>query len=121
MDQIAASSIAQAAGGVVVALIAIALGLQKVLKNWKETNAESRVITIMHEELDRMSKQNVTLAQELNKLQLEIVTLNKELHKLNLENQRLHTEVVALTAEVSRLQLLLQKGGPNGSASENKF
>jgi predicted nuclease with TOPRIM domain len=118
MDPITSSSVAQIAGALVVALAAIAIGLQKIFKGWKETNAESRVITIMHEELDRMSTQNTFLAGELNKLQQEIVILNRELHKLNLENQRLHTEVVALTAEVTRLQGMLLKGGPNDSTNQ---
>ena len=117
MDQGSSTYIAQLAAAIVVGLIAVSVGLQKILKGWKETNAESSVITLMHEELERMSRQNTLLATELNKLQLEIVSLNKELHKLNLENQRLHTEVVALTTEVARLQVLLESGGKNVSST----
>lgn len=117
MDDINSTVIAQIASGLVLGLIAVSVGLQKLFKGWKETNIESSVITLMHEELERMSKQNIILASELNKLQIEIVTLNRELHKLNLENQRLQLEVVALTQEVARLQIVLHKGELDGSTN----
>lgn len=117
MDQVNSTSIAQLAAGLVVGLLAVAMGLQKIFKGWRETSAESSVISLMHEELERMSKHNSTLTRELNKLQLEIVNLNKELHKLTLENQRLHTEVVALTGEVARLQTILQTGAQNAGTN----
>lgn len=103
--------------GLVLGILALAMGFQKFYNGWKSGEAESSVIEIMHEELERMGRQNMLLATELNKLQLEIVALNRELHKLNLENQRLHTEVVALTTEVSRLQTLLNLGAKNVSST----
>lgn len=103
------NSVPEMAAAMVVALIAIAFGLQKLFKSWKETNTESSIMSIMHTELERMARQNTTLSKELNKLQLEIVALNTELRKLTVENQRLHSEVQALTGEVSRLQLMLTK------------
>lgn len=108
-------SLIQILGMVAFAVITVFVGIRKLLKDWNTDTAESSVITIMHEELERMSRQNTLLATELNKLQLEIVSLNRELHKLTLENQRLHSEVVALTREVSRLQTMLHKGDLNGS------
>lgn len=111
MESIDTSSVAGMFGSGVLALLALGMGIQKLLKSWKATDAESSIITLMHSELERMSTQNTALATELNKLQLEIITLNKELNNLTLENQRLHTEVVALTREVSRLQsMLIQEG-----------
>jgi chromosome segregation ATPase len=111
-------SLSEVFAGLVVGILAIAFGWQKFYNGWKSGEAESSVITIMHEELERMGKQNTLLATELNKLQVEIVTLNRELYKLNLENQRLHTEVVALTTEVSRLQTLLNAGGQDVSSTD---
>jgi len=99
-----ANIVAQWAVALVVGLAGVAYGFQKLVKNWKATDAESSVISIMHKELERMSAQNTILAQELNKLQLEIIKLNKELHNLSIENQRLNTEITSLTREVSRFQ-----------------
>lgn len=95
----------------IVAMGATAVGAlllaQKLLKGWNESNTESSVMTMMHTELERMSKQNTLLASELSKLQIEVVTLNHELRKLTIENQQLHSEVAALTGEVTRLQIIL--------------
>lgn len=104
MDEINTGSIAQIIGGSFIALLTLGLGMQKMFKNWKETNAESSVITLMHEELSRMFAQNTILASELNKLQIEVLNLNKELQNLTLENQRLQQEIVCLTVEISMLQ-----------------
>lgn len=108
MEQIDSMTIGQIITGVLLGLVPVGLGLQKLYNSWKSNATEGSIISIVHEELERMGKQNTILATELNKLQLEIVTLNRELHKLTLENQRLHTEVVALTAEVARLQTVLK-------------
>lgn len=99
---------------IAVGAVGLVLGLQRVLKGWKETSTESNIISIMHTELERMSIQNTKLAQELNKLQLEIIQLNKELRNLSFENQRLHSEVSSLTAEVGRLQQVLSKHNIDG-------
>ena len=111
-------SVGEIIAGLVLGILAVAMSFQKFYNGWKSGEAESSVIAIMHEELERMGKQNTLLATELNKLQIEIVTLNRELYKLNLENQRLHTEVVALTTEVSRLQNLLNIGDKNVSSTD---
>jgi peptidoglycan hydrolase CwlO-like protein len=112
MDEINSGSFTHIIGGAFIAVITLALGMQKMLKSWKETGVESSVISLMHQELERMSSQNILLATELNKLQIEVLNLNKELQKLNLENQRLQQEIVSLTIEISMLQKRL--------GSENK-
>lgn len=117
MSEINPEQIIQVLGMLALAVITVFVGSKKLLKDWNTDNVENSVITIMHEELERMSKQNTTLSNELNKLQLEIVSLNRELHKLNLENQRLQSEVVALTREVARLQRMLHTGELNGSTN----
>ena len=48
------NNIAQMAVGVVVGLAGIALGIQKLLKIWKETSTETSIIGIMRDELERM-------------------------------------------------------------------
>jgi len=102
-------SITEVITAVGIALIGIVVGLQKLMKGWKETSIESNILSIMHTELERMAEQNTKLAIELNKLQSEIIALNQELRNLTSENQRLHIEVSSLTSEVGRLQLVLSQ------------
>lgn len=99
--------ITETSGLIAGALVAIAFGIQRLLKNWKETSTESSILDMMHTELGRMSQQNIILSSELNKLQVKLITLNKELIKLTSENQRLHSEVGGLTYEINKLKLLL--------------
>jgi predicted nuclease with TOPRIM domain len=100
-----------------LAVITIFIGTQKLLKEWKTTSAETSIVTLMHQELERLSEQNSALSHELGRLNTEIIALNQELHKLSAENQRLHAEVVSLTIEVNRLQTTLAKKVSNGITS----
>lgn len=99
----------QALSLVALAVMAVFIGVQKILKNWRTTEAETSVITLMHAELERMSEQNTKLSIELGRLHTEVIALNTELQKLTVENQRLQTEVIALTNEISQLKLLTRK------------
>jgi peptidoglycan hydrolase CwlO-like protein len=117
MLEINPDSVIQVLGAVALAIIAIFVGVQKLLKDWKSTSAETSIITLMHTELDRMSTQNTQLSVELGRLNAQVITLNQQLQKLTIENQRLQSEVVALTREVTRLQSVLHKGDPNGSTN----
>ena len=105
---IESSTIAEYAAAIAMGVIGLAVGLQKVLKGWKETSAETSVVTMMHTELTRLSEHNSVLAKELSLLQVEIISLNKQLVALTAENQKLHSQVVSLTEEVTRLQELLE-------------
>jgi predicted nuclease with TOPRIM domain len=91
----------------------VALGLQRLFKVWKLTSVETGVVTLLYTELDRLSKQNITLTKELNNLQKEVISLNSELRNLVVENQRLHVEINSLTIELSQLQSLLNQKGLN--------
>jgi predicted nuclease with TOPRIM domain len=108
---------ARGLGIVGLAIIAVFVGAQKLLKDWRSTNAETSIITLMHTELERMSEQNTALSTELGRLHGEIIALNTQLQNLTVENQRLQAEVVALTREVTRLQSVLHKGEPDGSTN----
>jgi len=110
-------SVLQVLGAVALAVIAVLIGVQKLLRDWKSTNAETSIITLMHTELDRMAEQNTALSTELGRLHNEVILLNGQLQKLTIENQRLQAEVVSLTREVTRLQAVLHKGEPNGSTN----
>jgi len=96
----------QGLGMVALAVIAVLLGAQKILKDWRGTAAETNVITLMHSELERMSTQNTQLSIELGRLHTQVIALNQELQKLTVENQHLRTEVCALTQEVSNFKQL---------------
>jgi predicted nuclease with TOPRIM domain len=104
MVEIENHSLIQTVSLVALAVIAFSVGIQKLLRDWKSTNAETSVITLMHTELERMSEQNVLLSKELNRLQQEMIVLNNQLAQLCVENQQLQSEVVALTNEVSRFR-----------------
>lgn len=110
--------VTQSLGVVALAVIAVFVGSQKLLKEWRSTKAETNIITLMHVELERMSKQNTALSVELGRLHDEVIALNQELQKLTIENQRLQTEVIALTDEVSSLKLFARKDN-NGKIKVN--
>jgi predicted nuclease with TOPRIM domain len=105
MVEIDNHSVIQTVSLVALAVIAFSVGIQKLLKDWKSTGAETSVITLMHTELERMSAQNGILATELNRLQQEMILLNNQLSQLCIENQQLQTEVVALTEEVNKFRV----------------
>lgn len=109
MSEISSYSLLEVIGSVSIAIVTMFIGIQKLLKDWKSTGAETSVITLMHSELERMSQQNTNLSVELGRLHIEVIALNTELQKLTIENQRLQTEVIALTSEVSSLMILTQK------------
>lgn len=94
-------------------LAGLALGVQQLIKKWKSTSAETNIMTLLHEELERMSKQNTLLSTYVNSLQLEANKINMELGKLQYENQKLHAEVVSLTKEV----ILLRSSLPESNRS----
>lgn len=100
MSEISTEQMVQVVTIIGLAIIATFIGVQKLVRDWKGTNAETSVITLMHSELERMSAQNTALSNELGRLHNEIIALNKQLQKLTLENQRLQTEVCALTEEI---------------------
>lgn len=87
-------------GLVALAILAVFIGIQKLVKDWRSTSAETSIITMMHTELERMSEQNTALSTELGRLHTEVIALNQQLQKLTVENQRLQTEVCALTEQI---------------------
>jgi hypothetical protein len=89
---------------VAAGVVGVVIGIQTIMKGWKESRTESSIITLMHTELERMSSQNILLSSELNKLQIEIIHLNKEIRDLSVENQKLYREVASITSEVSLLR-----------------
>lgn len=107
----------QAVSLIAIAAMAVFIGVQKILKNWRSTEAETSIITLMHAELERMSELNTKLSLELGRLHTEVINLNGQLQKLSVENQHLRTEVCALTQEVSKFKQLstVQKGTANAT------
>lgn len=97
----------QVLAAIPIAIIGLVVGAQSILKNWKSSTAESSLLQMMHEELERMSSQNSSLSLEIGKLQLELVKLSTQLTTLTVENQKLQTEVASLNKEISRLHSLI--------------
>ena len=91
---------------VALAIIGLVVGLQKLLKDWRSTQAETNIIAIMHEEIERMGTQNTRLSTELGKLQEQILELNNQITKLSIENNRLQEEVAGLTLELNSIRKL---------------
>lgn len=119
MLQLSYDHIAQIVTGIVGLLTAIVLGVQSWLKKSKEYQSEHSLIKLMHDELERMSKQNKVLSDEIGKLQYELIRLNGQLSTLSAENQKLQSEVSNLNSEIARLHGLMagQKEEDNGITS----
>lgn len=103
MENINASSVAQLAGGLVAALLIIAYSLQNLLKNWKSNNTETSLMNIMHDELNRMAKQNSDLSKEIGNLQTQIIELSGNLTKLTVDNKNLTEEIHRLNYKIESL------------------
>jgi len=106
MEMVENHSLVQTISVAAMAIIALSVGVQKLLKDWRSTDAETSVIKMMHEELERMGQQNSKLTEELTKLQLDIVELNSQLTKFNIENNKLQEEIAALTTELNSFKKL---------------
>lgn len=106
MIEIENHSLIQTVSMVALAIIALSVGVQKLLKDWKSTGVETNIISLMHTELERLSGQNAVLSTELNRLQQEMIKLNTQLAQLCLDNQALQAEVVTLTDEITKLRTI---------------
>ncbi|NBS60816.1 MAG: hypothetical protein EBT26_01995 [Microbacteriaceae bacterium] len=106
MESIENQGLVQTLSLVAMAIIALGIGIQKLLKQWSTTNAETSVIEMMHKEIERMGTQNAKLQEELSKLQNELIELNNQLSKLSIENNKLQEEVSALTLELNSFKKL---------------
>lgn len=109
MLEISSDNLIQLFTVIALAVVATFVGIQKIVKDWRSTSAETNIITLMHTELERMSEQNTALSVELGRLHNEVMALNQQLQKLTVENQRLQLEVIALTNEVSLFKELTRK------------
>lgn len=92
------------AGTIALALLFLAYVAQRFFNSWKSGSTESSVVTLLHDELERMSSHNTNLMEELQKLQKQVIALNTQLFTLTKENQVLHSEVGRLSEEVRRLK-----------------
>lgn len=107
MEIIDPNNISQLLVAFVLALVSIGVGIQVLIKNWKSNTTESSLLTIMHDEIERMHSQNSSLSEEIGKLQVELIKLSTQLTTLTLENQKLQAEVSNLNKEIARLHVLM--------------
>ena len=119
MIQIDDSYIVQITTGIVGFLTAVAISIQTWLRHTKDAGSEHSLIKMMHEELERMSKQNAILSDEIGNLQTELIRLNSHLVTLSSENQKLQLEVANLNSEIARLHGIMssKKEGGYGDSS----
>lgn len=82
--------------------VALALGIQRLIKEWRSNTAENHVISMMHTELDRLNTQHGKLSEEVGKLHDEIVKLNGEITTLTIENNKLRLEISVLTDKLQK-------------------
>jgi len=106
MDPVETNSVVQLLGGGFASILVVGFLLQKFFTGFKKDNTENSVLTIMHQELERMSEQNTKLSIELGKLQEEVIELNQQIRNLTTENQRLNSEICSLTKEIVKLKEL---------------
>jgi hypothetical protein len=106
------SSASQWIAAAFLGVVGIATGLQVLIKTWKTNNTESALLKMMHDELERMSSQNLLLSQEIGKLQIELINLSNQLSELSRENQNLQIEIANLNTEISRLHGIIQTKVP---------
>lgn len=109
MIELGTDNFIQVLGVVATAIIVTLMAIQKIVREWRSTEAETRIITLMHIELERMSEQNTALSTELGRLHAEVINLNQQLQQLTIENQCLQREIIALTNEVNNLKMLREK------------
>ena len=121
MLEIENHSLMQTLSMVALAIIALSVGVQKLLKDWKSTNAETNIITLMHSELERLSTQNGVLSTELNRLQQEMIKLNIQLGQLCIDNQVLQIlsgGILSLIHSCNQWQYPLCNRRTNGSTHQ---
>lgn len=68
-----------------------------------KARAEYDIVKRLHDELDRLAKQNAILSQRLNELQLLVPDLRKEIGRLWVENEALKGQVSILRDRVSSM------------------
>jgi len=102
-EVIQSTSIPQWASAIVFALVGIAFGIQRLIKSWKETDASSNVISMLHTEVKRMGEHNNKLLIEITSLQTQVTHLNAEISNLSVENHKLKQQVADLTTEIEKI------------------
>ena len=102
-------TITQHIGAFIIALFGIAMAAQHYIMKWKSNSAESAILTMLKDQLDRLSAQNKLLTEYVHGLQVESVSISSELTRLHIENRNLNEQVLTLTNQISLLQTTLCK------------
>ncbi len=88
-----ATSILGTFAGVVLVLLFV---LQKMKKSWISTDAETDVVKLLRDEVERLSKQNTNLSVHLFAMQQQLGELQKRNGYLSRHVERLEEEVKQL-------------------------
>jgi cell division protein FtsB len=100
IDKLDNNSLPQIAGAVIVAIVGLIYGIQKLPNRWKESKVEASLVEMVHQELERLSAQNTLLSEEIAKLQTQVFSLIKEINSLSIDKERLKKEVIELRKKV---------------------
>lgn len=104
------SPILEAISASAFAFVLLILGIQKIVRDWKTTRAESDIITMLHTEIQRMEEQNTRLSTEVHNLQQKIIQLGQEVTKLTVENSMLNEKISALIKELDMSKVEVNNG-----------
>jgi septal ring factor EnvC (AmiA/AmiB activator) len=93
-----------------LALVLLVIGLQKIVRDWKTTKAESDIISMLHEEIERMEQQNKKLSDELHGLQQKLISLSQDVTRLTIENNDLREKIADMMKELNVFKLEVNHG-----------
>jgi len=124
------AAVREAAGWVAAALVGGAVALQRLMRFTADNNAgieharaDEALVKGLRTELERLGKQNASLATALNELQAKLIDINSEVGRLRGENTRQGREIIDLHNENGRLreevatlhaEILLMRNGMAG-------
>lgn len=92
------------------ALTLLVLGLQKIVRDWKTTKAESDIISMLHNEIERMEQQNKKLSDEVHSLQQKLISLSQDVTKLTVENNHLREQIADMAKDLNVFKLEVSNG-----------
>ena len=93
-----------------LALVLLVIGLQKIVRDWKTTKAESDIISMLHEEIERMEQLNKKLSDELHGLQQKLISLSQDVTRLTIENNDLREKIADMMKELNVFKLEVNHG-----------
>lgn len=114
-DQLSTLDLGSKAAVLTAALVGIAVGLQRVVKSWKSTDAETTLVTLLHKELERLSKQNTSLSEQFAENQQKLVEISNAFTDSLKDKRELEVKITELQEQLKETNVRLEQ-----SSDENK-